>query len=114
MLDGDAYNPVRARYEIRARLGLEADDIPTREYVAQIMARLRDLELLDRVPPDNSGLYRITDLGRAAFAIVVDEGTVEFGFRELVSRAEAGDVSVEIEDSEVVEAVAEAIANTGD
>jgi len=84
LADGDAYNPVRVVYQIKQRY--EPSEEWGREYIGQRMSRLRDLELLERVPPDNSGLYEITELGGTALEIHKETGQTEFSFAELMGR----------------------------
>jgi hypothetical protein len=84
MADGGAYNPVRVLYEIEQEH--DYSDDWGREYVGQRMARLRDLELLERVCPDNSGLYRISELGETALEVHRETGETEFSFAELMGR----------------------------
>lgn len=93
MSDGDPTNPVRVRHLIDDRhadeLATEWERDPwTRAYISQVMTRLKDRELLERVPPENSGLYRITDLGYAALAAYQNAGRTEFSFRELIDLAD--------------------------
>lgn len=65
--DGEHANPMRVRYLIRENhypfTGWEREDMWSLDYVTQRMGELRKLGLLERVAPDDSGLYRITDLG---------------------------------------------------
>ena len=89
MSDGEPNNPVRVQHLIEERHGTELatewDRDPwTRAYISQVMTRLKDRELLARVPPENSGLYRITDLGYAALDAYLARGQTDFSFRELV------------------------------
>lgn len=89
--DGQHANPVRVRYLIEAkhrrRLGsiFDRDRIWTLDYITQRMGELRERDLLERVPPKDSGLYRITDLGYEVLAQTVDSGSPRFNYREMAS-----------------------------
>ena len=92
--DGEHANPIRVRFlvseqhgdEIRNRLGKEMWSL---DYITQRMSTLRrDLELLERVPPDDSGLYRISDLGHYALRHTIEEGDDEISIRELLEKSE--------------------------
>jgi hypothetical protein len=85
MRDGEAYNPTRVQYLIEENHDWSGDDYE-RTYIAQEMAALREVELLERVPPENSGLSRITKLGRAALMLYEDEGQEEFTFAGLMGK----------------------------
>lgn len=94
MSDGRTTNPVRVRHRIATE---HADELAdewqkepwTREYVSHVMARLKDRELLERVPPDNSGLYRITRLGHAALHEYRTHNQTTYSFRELLETADS-------------------------
>jgi len=86
---GENANPVRARHMIERDHGDQISDhvgeLWSLDYVTQRMSTLRGFELLERVPPEDSSLYRITPLGYAALDRVIDTGSTEFSFRELVA-----------------------------
>lgn len=85
MEDGDNYNPTLVRHLIQENYDVDLDDY-SRTYVAQEMGDLREVELLERVGPDNSGLSRITKMGRAALDLYDEKGETEFSFSQLMGR----------------------------
>lgn len=94
--DGEHANPVRTRHLIREQHGddlgeWDRAEIWKLDYITQRMNELRKLELLERVPPDDSGLYKISDLGHVVLRRWVDTGEREFSFSDVVE--ERGDVT---------------------
>lgn len=87
-------NPKRVKYLIDEDHGDELavrreDREPwTLDYVTQRMGDLRDVDLLERVPPADSGLYQISPIGVEALRHFLEEHERELPFRELVSRAD--------------------------
>lgn len=96
MADGRDVNPKRVRYLIEQEFGDELredydrEEVWSLDYVTQRMAELRkNYELVDRVPPEDSGLYQINELGMIALSRVLEDGETEFSMRDLLE--EAGD-----------------------
>jgi len=93
--NGEQANPTRVGYlierdhaeEVRERT--PDGDMWSLDYVTQRMSTLRGLELLERVPPDDSSLYRISPLGHAALIHALDSGKREFSFRDLLDEVDA-------------------------
>jgi len=89
--DGEHANPVRVRYLIETKHNLGEwgrDGLWSLDYVTQRMGELRNIGLLERVEPDDSGLYRISDVGRVVLYDWVDRGAEEFHLPEAIDAAE--------------------------
>lgn len=92
--DGEHANPIRVHYLIREEHEEKIDhhlgkEMWSTDYVTQRMSDLRgDLELLDRVPPEGSGLYKISDLGHVALRHSLDNLDGEISIRELLELTE--------------------------
>jgi len=88
--DGEHANPVRVRYLIEMNHDLREwgrESLWSLDYVTQRMGELRNLGLLERVEPDDSGLYRISDVGRVVLLDWVENGVEEFDLPEAIDAA---------------------------
>lgn len=110
--DGEHANPVRVRYLLgkHHRDDLEewprVDGLWSLDYVTQRMGTLRRFELLERVPPDDSGLYRISDVGHVVLQRWLDTRKREFDLPDAI--AATNDVEPRaVDPGEVVDDAAE-------
>lgn len=90
--DGQHANPIRVRYLIETKHGDRLRDLFDREemwsldYVTQRMGDLRGRDLLERVPPEDSGLYRITVMGHQVLENTIETRDPEFDYVELARK----------------------------
>lgn len=56
-----------------------------REQVGKALSRLADQQLCVRPPPDTSGLYRLSNLGKAALVYYERTGETEFSAIDLIN-----------------------------
>jgi len=90
--DGEIANPVRMNYRIEKEHSQDLSesfeyDGWQVDYIQQRLSRLESLDLLEKVPPETSGLYRITDLGRAVLLNYLETGDPEFDYTDMVEKA---------------------------
>lgn len=96
---GEHANPIRVRYlinrdhmaDLRAVFGVE--EVWLTDYIQQRMSRFEGVDILDQVPPDTAGLYRISPAGHALLRMYLETEDTEFGYAEIMARADGVDTS---------------------
>lgn len=87
---GEQANPVRVRYLIDQQHGgnlavWDREEMWQLDYITQRINKLRRLELLDRVPPENSALHQINERGYYVLSRWTEGGQRDFSASELGS-----------------------------
>lgn len=99
LTSGEQANPIRVRYQINEQHNLNrwGKDDWSLDYITQRMGTLRQFGLLERVPPDDSGIYRLTDTGRVVLQHWIETGETEFDVVEAHETAKESPVSGYVE-----------------